>query len=177
MTRPVPRVTLRPLAGDDADDVVRWRNLPDVHAQLFSDRPPTREEHLRWFQSLDDRRREYVIEDSVSATAIGTVGLSQIDRRHRKAEFGIVIGEPEYRGKGFAWAASQELLRLAFDELGLHRVYLRVFADNQRAIILYERLGFVREGQQRDDAFKDGRFRDVVVMGLLEEEWRRRAGR
>ena len=163
------RVRLRPMADGDTDEVVRMRSEPDVLGQLFSAAPPTRESHRRWLDAVraSDDRQEFMIVDRVSGRSVGTIGLSHIDRRHRRAEYGILIGEADARGKGLASEASRLLLDHAFRTLALNRVYLHVFSDNEPAIRLYERVGFRREGVLRGHVYKDGRFRDVVVMGAL----------
>lgn len=163
------RVVLRPVDERDTDDVVRWRAEPAVAAQLFSERPPTRAEHLAWLARLrpDGDRREFIIVERAAGRAVGTIGLSQLDRRYRRAEYGLLIGEPAARGKGMAAEASRLLLQHAFTALGLNRVYLHVLADNDAALRLYGRLGFASEGVLREHVYKDGRFRDVVVMGMV----------
>jgi UDP-4-amino-4,6-dideoxy-N-acetyl-beta-L-altrosamine N-acetyltransferase len=164
-------VTLRPLAEEDAAQVVAWRRLPEVHRQLFADEPPTLEGHRRWFARYQAGidRQEFVI--LAGGVAVGTVGLSHIDPGQRRAEYGIVIGEPAARGRGVARAASQLILARAFGPLALSRVFLHVFLDNTPALNLYRRLGFQREGVLRAHAFKDGAARDVMVMGLLSSEF------
>jgi UDP-4-amino-4,6-dideoxy-N-acetyl-beta-L-altrosamine N-acetyltransferase len=154
---------------EDADTIVRWRNVPDVHAQLFAHDPPTKEGHLRWFDSLRKRddRVEFVIVENRSGRSVGTIGLSNIDRANRRAEYGILIGEADARGKGLAREASRLILAYAFETLRLHRVYLHVFPENEPAIRLYRGLDFEREGVMRQHAWKDGTFRDVVVMGCV----------
>jgi UDP-4-amino-4,6-dideoxy-N-acetyl-beta-L-altrosamine N-acetyltransferase len=155
------------LAEGDGPLVVRWRNRPEIHSQLFAQHPPTLEGHRRWFAeySQSNDRREYVIEEG--GQPAGTIGLAHIDWDNGRAEYGILIGEPNARGRGLAASASRQLLREAFGSLGLSRIYLHVLPDNAAAIRLYERLGFRREGLLREHAIKDGRRRDVVVMGLL----------
>lgn len=166
-----PRVKLRPLDEADTGDVVRWRSTPDILAQMFADEPPTRETHLRWLAGIQARgnRQEFVIVECATGRSIGTIGL-EIDKRNRRAEFGILIGEPDARGKGYAHEAGELILRYAFDDLKLHRVYLEVFADNGPAIRLYEALGFRREGTLRRHALKRGVFRDVLVMAIVKSD-------
>jgi len=166
------RVSLRRMTVDDADTVLRLRAEPGALAQLFSDAPPTREAHLRWLADVESRgdRHEFVIVDLQSGRTVGTIGLSQIDRRHRRAEYGVLIGEPDARGKGLAADASRLLLGYAFGALGLHRVYLHVFADNEPALRLYEWLGFKTEGCLRQHASKGGQLKDVIVMAILATE-------
>jgi RimJ/RimL family protein N-acetyltransferase len=138
-------LTVRPLALDDTEQVVAWRNRPEVIAELFSERGPTREEHLSWFAQLQRRsdRLEFLVADA--GRPVGTVGLSNLDLSAREAELGVLVGEPEARGRGVATRACELLLKYACDSLGLRRVYLTLFADNQAAKKLYDKLGFVDE--------------------------------
>ena len=162
------RVVLRSMEPADTDDVLRMRSAPEVVAQLFTEKPMTRDGHLSWLEQITAQgiRQEFMIVEHVSGQSIGTVGLSHIDTTHRRAEFGILIGQAEARRKGRAFEAGRLLLDYAFNKLGLHRVFLHVFADNEPAIRLYRKLGFVEEGLLRQHVFKNGRYRDVVVMGM-----------
>lgn len=82
--------------------------------------------------------------------------------------------DPEEQGKGYGSEALALGLRFAFHELNLRRVQLTVFAYNTRAISLYERLGFVREGVYREFLERDGSFHDMLLYGLLRREWEAR---
>ncbi len=164
-------VELIPLAEEHTELILRWRADPVVARELFSPRAPTRAEHLAWLKILGEKRVEFVIMAQPERQPIGTIGLSQIDRYHRSAEYGILLGETAFRGRGFAQAASVALLNLAFGTMALHRVGLRVFADNAPALRLYERIGFRREGVLREPMRGEHGYRDVVMMSLLESEW------
>jgi UDP-4-amino-4,6-dideoxy-N-acetyl-beta-L-altrosamine N-acetyltransferase len=166
-------VVLRPMEAADADDVVRWRRDPLILEQMFADEPPTREEHLRWLETIQARgnRQEFIIIERATGRSIGTIGLSDIDRKNQRTEYGILIGEADARNKGYAREASELILKHAFENCGLRRVYLHTFADNTAAVRLYESLGFRIEGMLRQHAFKCGAFRDVMVMAILKDEW------
>lgn len=84
---------------------------------------------------------------------------------------GIVIGEKEYWNRGYGSDALRTLLRFAFEELNLHRVFLHVFDFNERAIRCYEKVGFRHEGRLRQARFTEGRYVDELVMAVLREEW------
>lgn len=163
------RVLLRPMEEGDTDDIVRMRTEPSVLSELFSDEPPTRESHRQWLVRIrqEGTRQEFMIVEKATGRSVGTIGLSQIDRNHRRAEYGVLIGEADARGKGFAVEASRLLLGYAFGRLGLNRVYLHVFPENEPALGLYRRLGFEQEGLLHQHVYKDGRFRDIIVMSIL----------
>ena len=165
------RVQLRSMTLADAADIVRWRDDPFVADHMFSDELPSIESHLRWFEQLQTRgdRQEFIIVEQASGHSIGTIGLSSIDRVHRRAEYGILIGEASARGQGYAREASALILDYAFNELQLHRVYLLVFADHLAALDLYKQLGFQIEGTLREHVYKRGVFRDVIEMAILNQ--------
>ena len=166
------RVQLRRMGPKDAADVVRLRSDPEVQGQLFSERPPTVNEHLRWLAEVEARgdRLEFMIVERTSGRSVGTIGLSHIDSKHHRAEYGVVIGEPGARGKGLASEASRLLLGYAFGTLRLHRVYLHVFVHNEPARRLYRRVGFEPEGVLRQHVWKGDQFHDVAVMAVLAGE-------
>ena len=99
--------------------------------------------------------------------------IKNIDRQANKGEYGIFIGEDRARGKGLASEVAKLVLRYGFSDLGLHRVYLSVFAYNRAAIRSYERAGFEIEGIARDEFLDErtGRYEDVVWMAAIKEEW------
>ncbi len=83
-----------------------------------------------------------------------------------------MIGDKDYWGKGYGTDAMRVLMRLAFDRMNLHRLWLQVHDFNQRAIASYEKCGFKRWGMLRDGKFSRGRYHDTIVMGILESEYR-----
>lgn len=103
---------------------------------------------------------------------VGNIKLEPIQWIHRNAELGIMIGDPEARGRGLGTEACHLVLRHAFDRLGLHRVGLGVVEDNRGAIRAYEKVGFQVEGALRQAIQRDGRSFDVVRMGILATEFR-----
>jgi RimJ/RimL family protein N-acetyltransferase len=102
---------------------------------------------------------------------IGTVGLWEIEWSNAVASLSIGIGHRDDWGKGYGSDALRLILAYAFRELNLHRLTLTVLAYNERAIRLYERSGFQREGVLREFGQRDGRRYDMYVYGLLRPEW------
>jgi diamine N-acetyltransferase len=103
---------------------------------------------------------------------IGYVSLADIDYRNSRAEWtGIVIGEKEYRGQGYASQAIYLLLEYAFDELGLHRVSGTWIPENKVSLFVARMMGFRQEGVLRDYVFKGGKRHDLVIMSTLKSEF------
>lgn len=167
------RIYLRPLATQDTDTILRWRSDPAVISQLFSDRAPTREEHEAWLARLQTRtdRQEFVIVLCEGDLPVGTIGLSDIDLTRGTAEYGIMLGEAAWRGKGLAREASELILRYAFKQLGVQTVELNLFADNTAAYNLYLRLGFVELPARAGQREKAGHLRSTLTMSLAREKW------
>lgn len=103
--------------------------------------------------------------------ALGATGLHGISMIHRNAEWGITIGRPEEWGKGYGREAAKAMLKYGFETLNLHRIYLRANADNLRGIKAYKAAGFVEEGVMRQHMFVEGKYLDMVQMGVLRTEW------
>jgi len=149
---------------------VKWFSDPEVIRFLGRSTPVTLAEEERWFHDYQRRGEDQIFAIEVEGRHIGNLGLHRIDRIHRKAEVGIVIGEPEFWSKGIGTDAMRVALRYAFGPLEVNKVSLEVLEYNARAIHAYEKLGFRREGVHREDVYKDGRFVDVVRMSLLARE-------
>ena len=165
------QVTIRPVTEADTDRIIAWRNAPSVMAHFIYRTPLTRKAHLNWLHNRVETGEvaQFVIYDG--ETAVGSVYLRDIDRNNQKCEYGIFIGDEDCRGKGIGTAAAKLALAHAFEELGLNRVYLRVFADTLGAIQSYEKAGFRYEGTFRQDVMIDGVGEDIVFMAILREDW------
>ncbi|GAA2540356.1 spermidine N1-acetyltransferase [Pseudonocardia hydrocarbonoxydans] len=115
----------------------------------------------------DNRERRFVIE--ADGEPAGIVELVEIDYIHRGAEFQIIV-HPAHQGRGYAREATRRALDYAFAVLNLHKVYLVVDVENAAAIHVYRTVGFVTEGELREEFFADGRYRNALRMGILQHE-------
>lgn len=151
----------------------RWRNEPEVDRWMYSD-PPTHEQHVNWFEAFQadpDRTGWIVLENS---RPCGSITLEGVTSSQRRARWGWYIGDAEARGRGAGRAAQALGLDRAFSIHGLQRIWSEVLADNDVALRAQAAAGFRREGYLRRHAYKHGRFRDVALLAILEEEWRER---
>ena len=168
-------IRLRAIERDDIPRFMRWFNDPEVRRYLSMYRPLSRAEEERWLESLLSRQNDIVLAIEVREgdgwRHIGNIGLHKIDWKNRVATLGIAIGEKGYWNRGYGTEAVRTMLRYAFGELGLHRVELEVYSFNPRAQRCYEKAGFKREGVRREALFRDGRFHDVITMGILRQEF------
>lgn len=166
-------IKIIPMTMEHAELIVKWRNNPLILESLFSSEKITLESHTKWFERyiIGTDRKEFIIYHVGSDKAVGTIGLSNIDIVNSKAEYGIIIGEDEFRGRGIAKAASMLILEHGFNILGLNKIYLKVLINNKDAIGLYKKLGFTQEGLLRQDIYKNGTFKDVVIMSLLKSDF------
>ncbi len=169
------KVQLRPIERDDLPRFVEWFGNPEVRRHLLIYVPFSLAQEEHWFESLQGRleRQESVVLaiETNDGTHIGNTGLNDINWKDRNAELGIAIGESAYWNQGYGTDAIRTLLGLAFHEMNLHRVFLRVDADNARGIRCYEKVGFRKEGTSRQAVFKRGVYQDQYVMSILRSEF------
>jgi RimJ/RimL family protein N-acetyltransferase len=163
-------------AIDEADPplLVRWLNDPDVRHWLhYSERPNATVGSVRVLYGLEQAgllNLVWIIE-TLEGRPVGHVGLLGVDPHHQRAELAITIGEKDAWSRGYGTDAIRTVLRHAFTELGLRRIDLHADADNARGIRCYEKCGFVHEGIMRERRLRYGRPLDMVVMGVLREDW------
>ncbi|AQQ51898.1 GNAT family N-acetyltransferase [Planococcus lenghuensis] len=117
----------------------------------------------------------YKVIREADGKVIGHISLARINNSHHSARIGrVLVGDPEVRGQGTGEQMMREILRIAFDEMAMHRVSLGVFDFNSPAIACYEKVGFIKEGLLRDTLFVEGEYWSAWEMSMLENEWRDR---
>jgi UDP-4-amino-4,6-dideoxy-N-acetyl-beta-L-altrosamine N-acetyltransferase len=169
-------VELRPLTIEDAALVLAWRNRPDVARFMGDDRPIAPPDHERWMVRIlaSPAHRYWIVEHG--GRPVGSVNLADIDRQHGHCSWGFYVGDPTACEGGSAdrFHMSDALFRVAevaFIELRLQKLCAQVLASNDRSLALHERMGFVREGVLREHIRHADGMHDLVVLGLLREEW------
>lgn len=104
---------------------------------------------------------------------LGTISLKHIDKKNGNAEYAISMRKCAL-GTGASRFGSEELLRIAFEEMGLNRVYLNVLVDNVRANKFYEKVGFIYEGTFKEHLYVNGKYRDLKWFALTKAEYESR---
>ncbi|MFC4558217.1 GNAT family N-acetyltransferase [Virgibacillus kekensis] len=120
----------------------------------------------------DSKLLEYKAVDQTSGRAIGHISLNRIDRKNKSARIGrVLVGDKNYRGQGIAREMINQVLKIAFEELNMHRVSLGVYDFNAPAITCYERAGFQKEGLLRDASKVGEEYWSQFEMSILRDEW------
>jgi RimJ/RimL family protein N-acetyltransferase len=169
------RVRLTALNTDDLPTIARWEEHSEYQRNFDASPalPRSIGQLTRWLEDEQQLKNQFLfairlVEDN---TLIGILDISGISWAHQVGWLAIGIGEAQHRGKGYGYEASRLALKFAFHEINLHRVQLSVFSYNPRAIALYEKLGFQREGVFREFLQRDGQRHDMILYGLLRHEW------
>ena len=173
-------IGLRAISEDDFPQMRKWADDDEItHYMIMGMRPGAGVLFCGW----DDLDVEYarflksehdvIFAIDTEFGFIGIIGLYNINWVARNAELRIIIGRPEFLGKGYGTYAIQLLLRYAFDKLNLHRVYLGCNHADARANGCYKKCGFIFEGTSRDYHYRNGRYYDANHYGMLKEEWKK----
>jgi RimJ/RimL family protein N-acetyltransferase len=171
------RLSLRPLVPGDLDDVHAYYARPEVTRYLYWDARDRDEslEALERYSRLTAIDGEWdglvlaVVPRDVGRV-VGEVSLQWSSEEHQQGEIGFVFN-PDHQGRGFAGEAALAMLRLGFEELGLHRISGRCDARNLASARLMERLGMRREAHLVENELVKGEWTDELVYAMLEQEW------
>lgn len=136
-------VCLRPLAAGDLEKTLAWRNRDDARQWFKTTERIGLEQHLAWFERYQNKDDDLVFIVETGGVAVGQVAVYDISREAGTAEVGRFLVAPEAAGKGYLFAACRALVDYCQSELQLRKVYLEVFENNQRAIRIYDEIGFV----------------------------------
>jgi len=168
------KVRLRPLVIPDAPRLVALLGDPAVNRNLRLRTPVTLAAEREFIAALAHATDQLVLGITAldDGRLMGVCGLHQLGDPARQAELGLFLGGPEEWGRGYGTEVTRLLCKHGFEVMGLNRIWLHVYADNQRGLRAYQRVGFHREGVLRKAAVRDGEYVDVVAMGILRSEWR-----
>lgn len=168
------RLVLRPLAPEDAPRLQELAGAREVAAMTLTIPHPYEDGVAeRWIAEVGDaaaKGTRLVLGVTIEPDGlIGTVGLD-LEPDHQRAELGYWIGVP-YWNRGFATEAVIPVIDYGFHELGLHRIYARVFPRNPASAKVLEKIGMAREGKLREHILKWDVFEDVECFAMLASEW------
>lgn len=151
------------------DLIYRWRNSNHVRHNMYSDHLISMEEHNCWFNCLeraDIVARLFVYDEQ----PIGFVNFVNIDLEQGECSWGFYIGETD-APKGSGQIMAFLSLNLIFDRLNLSKVNSEILDFNVRSYVLHQKMGFSDEGRLSEQISKNGRYVDVILMGLIKDAW------
>jgi len=165
-------ITLAPLDVAHAEAMLHWTSEPDIAKNLGLRSDPTMERTLAYVQraKTDPSYSAWAI--MLADVHVGNVILDQIDRRTEKARLHIYLGAVAARGQGVGKCAVSLAVKVAFEELGLQKVWLTVHENNAAAIAAYRAVGFQLEGTHRKEFLLDDVLVDELYMGILRSDSR-----
>ena len=169
------KVRLREYRKEDVPQALAYVNDPEVKRLLNPGIPSplTLSDEEKWVaeQSASSQTYSFAIETLADGKYIGGCGVNSIDWKNSAVEVGIFIGDKSFWNQGYGTDAMRVLLRFIFEQMNINKVKLNVFSFNQRALRMYQKCGFKEEGRLRQELFRDGEYHDIILMGLLREEY------
>ena len=163
---------LRLVEESDLRLIREWINNPNVNDFIRPRTPLTYEEIKKSYYSLPSEMKNihFIIETETNIP-IGVASLKNLHFVNKRAEFSIFIGDDEHRGKGYGKCATIKTLDFAFRKLNIFKVFLEVYEFNKNAVELYKKLGFKIEGNLRNHSYKNGEYRNLLIMGIFRDEF------
>ena len=163
---------LRKLEYKDVDGMLSWMHDDSINCFFANDfNSYTKEDVKKFIDSCNDSEENvhYACVDE-NDSYLGTVSLKNIDRKNKNAEYAISFCKVA-QGTGSSKFATKEILRIAFEELGLEKVYLNVLTENARANSFYKKVGFIFEGEFKKHICVGGTLKDLNWYRMLKEEY------
>ncbi len=169
------KVRLRALRRDDLETLCEFNN--DLEVELAGGGDPPIPQSLERLQAEFDKEvanggrdgSNFAIE--ADDRLIGHAGLFNFNETARTCELGITIGDASYWGQGYGSESVKLLLDYAFRLRNIRKVFLTVNGNNARAVRAYQKCGFKEEGRLREQVWSDGRYIDLVYMGVFQKNW------
>lgn len=169
------KVRLREYRSEDAVLALAYVNDPEVKSLLHPGIPYLLtlgdEEKFVNSQTASGISYSFAIEELGDNKYIGGCGINSVDWKNSVAVVGIFIGDKTYWNQGYGTDAMKVLLRFIFEQMNINKVKLNVFSFNERACKMYEKCGFMEEGRLRQELYRDGKYHDCILMGILREEF------
>ncbi|RNL85060.1 GNAT family N-acetyltransferase [Halostreptopolyspora alba] len=167
------RVRLVPLSEEHTDAFYASTLDEEVRRLTGTHRTLSYHQVQQWCATRAESRDrvDLAITERPGGRFVGELSLQDFDQENESAEYRIALSAIEFTGQGLGREATRLVLDYAFGQLGLHRVWLHVYAFNMRAIAVYRACGFSVEGRMRESLLWDGRRHDSLLMGVLEHDF------
>lgn len=166
-------VNLRPIEKEDVPLITRWVNDPDVRHLVNHWLPSNKEEEAKWVDNLEKKKDTDIVLliELADGRPIGLMGLHRINWRDRVATTGALIGEKDCWGRKLGSEAKMLLLHHAFRTMNLRKICSSVIAFNERSRRYSLRCGYKEEGVQKEHIFRDGKYWDMILLAVFQEDF------
>jgi RimJ/RimL family protein N-acetyltransferase len=166
-------VTLRPIEFEDLEFIRNLINDPEMEKTIVGWAwPVSKKDEEQWFSAFKNSESalRYIIETEADGV-VGLTGLVKIDWKNGTAKGAGIRIKRDIQSKGVATDAYMTMLKYAFKELRLHRVSTAAFDDNVASLRFQEKCGLKKEGVIRESVYKNGKYKNVVVLGIIDREY------
>ncbi len=169
------KITLRPLNIEDAKHTLELRYDVEANKSLIAYPYPVNIENEReWIENLYPKGvREniyFAIEENTSNKFVGYLSLQKINYINRNGNFGVILLK-KFRGKGYSVEAMKLFFTYVFNQINLRKIKLEVLKENEKAIKIYQDLGFNEEGILKEHIYQDGKYKDLLLMSLFSKDF------
>jgi len=170
------KVKLRAVEMSDLSDIMKYWNSYETRVSLGKFVPSSSKEREDWIKKVNEQASKgeaftFAIVHKETEEFLGTVSLKRINMINRGASLSVSIHNPENHNKGYGTDATRCILKIGFNIFNLHRIELHVYEFTANAVHVYEKLGFKQVGVRREASYIIGKYRNDLVMDILEEEF------
>ena len=151
---------------EEQEMIRNWRNSEKIRKWMYTDHIISKDEHTGFMESLKNNRHNFYWLMKLWGQYTGVLYFKQTDFRNKNIYFGI-YANPDCKLLGIGTKFDTLAIKLAFEYAGFHSLHLEVIEDNRAVIDLHERMGFDKEGKLKEFVQKDGIWKDVIIMGMI----------
>tara|TARA_B100001093_G_scaffold277982_1_gene265686 strand:- start:3580 stop:4110 length:531 start_codon:yes stop_codon:yes gene_type:complete len=169
------KIILTRVEKENLEQLRKWRNIPELRKYFREHKIIGIDNQLKWYENRvlgDSNQYNFEIRTQENKL-IGHCGLYYINWISRTGEFGIYIGDNDYRNGGYGSDALRTLIKYGFEDLNLNRIWCEVYSNND-ALDVYKHIGFVYEGKMRESYYNEGKYWDSYILGMLKKEFNER---
>ena len=163
-------LNLLELREDQQNELMEIRNEDSVRSKMFTSRPIQSGEHREWIDSMRSDQRRTVWAVFLDTGLIGAVSMSNFSQQHQTADWAFYVSDRQ-QGTGVGGIIEFLFLEYVFDEVELAKLNCEVLASNPGVVRMHQKFGFAIEGTRRQNVAKEAAREDVILLGMLCQEW------
>ena len=164
-------VRCRPIQESDLEMIMKWRMMPEITKYMNTDPQLTLAGQKRWYDNICQSKQDFYWVVEVDGVASGIASLVNLDETAKRIHTGVYIAEKKKRSLQLTMELQWNLYEYAFEVLHMEKVCEEIFSENKAVIRILDMCGSKKEGVLRNHVLKNGIYHDVVVRGILKQEW------